>query len=237
MKTESLLAIITVVAVLIMGAAVIAAVLSHGFNSQQHQRYITVSATGTARGTPSMAIMYLTVNGTGNTTQIATANLSLSLARLNSTLDKYISNQSLITTTSYSLGRFYINYTTGQGYQAVEQLSVTVTNANDIGTLIGSVSEVDNVYIDGVNSQLSDSQSNSLIHQALQLAVANATALAQTAAGNGTGVQIQNITINSYQILPLPFAAGASSLPASPIYYTGQSEVRESVSAVFTYGN
>ena len=233
MKPDSLLALIAIVALLIMGIAVIAALLSHGI--QSHQRYIMVSALGSVYGTPSEAVMYLTVNGTGNTTEIATANLSLSLARLNGTLDKYISNQSMMTATSYTLGKFYDNSSKLRGYQAVEQLTVTITNADNVSALIGSVSGISNVYIGGVESQFSAMQSNSLMHDALQLAIANATSLAQTAAGNGK-VVLQNITINSYQILPLvSFGASAAAAVPNPVYFTGRSEVRESVSAVFSY--
>ena len=67
-----------------------------------------MSASGTAKGIPSMAEVSLYINATGNTTSAATANLSAKLVAFNRTVYSYVGgNMSLVKTGYYNVGKTY----------------------------------------------------------------------------------------------------------------------------------
>ncbi|MDE1810787.1 MAG: SIMPL domain-containing protein [Candidatus Micrarchaeota archaeon] len=199
---------------------------------------ILVGASGIAYDTPAEATMYLLVNGTGNSTAAATANVSTTLAAVNKTISGYINgNTTYISTTGYSSYRIY----NSTNYAVYENLAVTVPNITNIGSAISGVSQIPNVYVSSVQPMLSDQQLSVMRADALWRALQNATVQAQVLAGPGSQIKQTNITVNTYSVVPYPayansFAvAGGTSKAAAQTYYGGRSKLVESVSVTFTY--
>lgn len=230
-----------VLAFLIMGAVIVLGVLFPGglaIKTNGGTSVLTISATGTATGYPAQATLYLEVNGSGSTSQVATANLSFALARVNSTLSKYIDqNLSNIQTTSYSLARPY----NSTSYVAQEGLKVTLPNVSNVSPAIGALSGIGSVRVNDASAVLSDRQAAALRAQALSAAMANATAQAHTLLGPNATIAVRNVTVNSYNFYPYP--VGYSALVASassggaqaPSFYSGTQGVTESVTVSFSY--
>ena len=203
----------------------------HGLINQQTS--IVVSASGSAAAAPQHATLLVFVNGTGATTAIATSNLSQTLNTLNSTISPYIGvNASLINTQSYSLWQ-----SRNGTYVATESVSVSLPNILNVSKILGSLSLVKNVYIQGVGTQFSPQQVNSLTQQALKLAMANATNQAATLSPNKT-ITIRNISVSRSFYYPYhPLGLGASSVSAAqnPLFFSGRSSITETVTVVFTH--
>lgn len=200
------------------------------------QGYITVSASGTSYGLPSQALIDITVNGTGPTVHEAVANLSASVTVLNSTLYSFVSgNMSRITTTSYYTVKTYNR----SSYTAVEAIEVTVPDIGAVSALLGNLSAMRNVYVSSVNAQLSSAQVSQLRSQALKQALLNATMQAQDIA-SPMQIRLTNVSISGYVVYPYSLAVGSRSLveqgSTTPTFYPGRGQVRESVTAVFSYG-
>ncbi|MDE1824124.1 MAG: SIMPL domain-containing protein [Candidatus Micrarchaeota archaeon] len=237
MKPETTMTIITVLALLIMGIVLVVAVLyPNGFGAQ-HQNAIYVSAQGFAYGAPQQAVAYLTINGSGATAEIATANVSLTLAKFNASVKKYVNgNMSMVKTVSYSL---YLPHNSTD-YVATEGIQVNIPNIQNASSFIGNMSTLSNLYISQVSAQLSNQQIKNLTSAAIADALQNATAQARSVsrfAGNKT-IMLANVTINSYRIYPYYNYASASSGKygnPSPEFFSGTMQVAESVSAVFSY--
>lgn len=214
---------------------------------------ISVSAEGIANGTPTHALMYVTVFGTGNTSRIAVANLSSTLVAFNRTVAPYINNNfSLVTTQSYSVYRqtpwppirpLYnasipvttVYNSTGNGaYNATELISIELNNIKNVSPLLLALSNIKDIYVSSVSSQLSANETQTLRNEAYAAAMANATAQAQAVAPSGSTLTPMNISIGSYYFYPVAQATGAeSSVP--PIYYSGQQQVSVSVTVQFSY--
>lgn len=234
MKSDFLLFAIGVFAILVMGVVIgLNMLYPNGVSHGQQNARISVSASGIAYGSPQAATLYVLINGSGNTPEIATSNLSLSLSAFNSTVSKYIGgNLSRITTQSYSLQKVY-NTTM---YQASEYVSVSIPNIASISSLLGALSTINNVYINQVSADLSGQQVAAMTNEALKLALQNATAQAQTLAGNST-LTITNIS--TIQSGPYPsyryFSAAANTAGGNPIYFSGRQAVEETVNVQFSY--
>ncbi|MGI0134473.1 MAG: SIMPL domain-containing protein [Candidatus Micrarchaeaceae archaeon] len=226
--------IIVVAALAIIGVAWVGPELS----AQQSGSTISVYSTGASYGLPSQALVYLTVNGTGNTTQLATENLSATLLSLNSTLSKFINdNWTLVSTQSYSVYKIYNK----SGYEATESVYVTLPNINNSSAFLGATSAIPNVYVTGIQSMLSEWQVSMLRTSALQYAMANATSIARTLAGSGMSVTPGNITVSGFNVYPygtnnFNSAAAASTVISNPAFYTGRSKVVEAITVQFRYG-
>lgn len=258
--------LVTIIAVLLLGTVTLLALFTPRTQQQVApltstvSPTITVSATGSAKAQPAQAVVYLSVNGTGSTTQNAVENLSATTSVLNATLYGYVNkNLSNIDTSSYNVEvlcngsvytvqpgaqpaiypyRYGCSLNSTVVYEAVEQLTVTLPNADNASSLVGAVSGINNVYVNEVDAQLSQAQVATLRPLALSDAMANATAQAQATLGSGYNISIVNITVNSYNFYPYPiYAAGAVSSGAAkqPIIYPGTSALTESVSVIFAY--
>jgi len=233
MKSEQLFAIVAIVAIVVAGAVLITTTLPLQGASSNNPNYIWVSASGFASSRPTQAIVLLTVNGSGITTALATTNISVTLNTLNSSLEKYVNNNStLIKTLSYSLDKVYNK----SAYVAVESLRVIIPNIRNVSPLLGEISSVPNVYVSEVAAALSDSQATALRSQALKNALANATAQARALAGNRT-LTLHNISINSYYIYPYSLGASAALLKSdvTPAFFGGENKVVESITTTFSY--
>ncbi len=233
MRTDAFLFVIAVLAVLVVGAVLALSILyPNGVPEARQAGRISISASGIAYASPSMATMYVTINGSGYTPAMATANLSETMDAFNSTVLKYIGgNMSGITTQSYSMRKVY-NRT---AYQAAEFVAVSIPNIGNVSPILGSISAINNVYVDQVEAQLSGSQTGAMINDALSQAVQNATSQAQEIAKNST-LTITNISVYStpkYFYYPLAAAAGAGT--NGQLYFNGRQGVRETVSIEFLY--
>lgn len=204
--------------------------------SPQMQGRISIYATGVAYGIPQQSTVSLTVNGTGQSTQLAAGNLSSTMSELNSTIGRYVNNNwSLVNTQSYNVYKLYNK----SGYVATELVSATLPNIDNSSSFLGALSRIPSVYVTGIQSALSQSQVSVLRSQALQNAVENATAQARTIAGNSTVLTVQNVTVTGgYNIYPYTGAglnSAASALVSNPTFYSGRSKVVESITVEFSY--
>lgn len=202
--------------------------------------YLSVSAEGMAMARPTQATLDINVQGRGQNAYAATANLTTALTRANATLLKYTNgNTSLIQTSYYNLynqSSYY--YTSYNGYVAQESLTVTIPNVNNVSVVLGALSAVNGISINGVTAGFSSSETASLRSSALGNALANATAQAKALLPNKT-LTVSNITVNAYGPIVFPLASGAvsSSSPGavSPAFFTGTQTVTESITVVFSY--
>ncbi len=264
-KESTLWPVITLIAVLLLGAVAVVSIFHSQSSSGSQQQapaggthVITVTAIGYATGQPSEELISISANATGNTTANAVANLSRTTALLNTTIYPFLNgNLSNIQTTAYSVqaicnGTVYeINqYQISQPavfpysqncnstvvYSAEEQFSVTL-NATRADPAVSAVSGISNVYVDYVESQFSNSQIASLKPIALAAAMSNATSQAMATLGQGYNISALNITVDNYgPVFPLvASAASGSSAAPQPIIYQGSSSVTGTVTVVFSY--
>jgi len=209
---------------------VIAVLFPQGIESQG-LKYITVTASGTSYSYPQSAALYVTLNATGSDAAIATSNLSLTLSQFNYTVAKYIGgNSSRISTQSYYLQKVW----NSSKYEAVEEVSISVPQIQNVSPLLGTLSLIQNVYIDQVSSMLTSQQVSQLTQSALGAAMQNATAQAQAVAGANSTIIVKNVTISRSYVYPFPTAAAAGS-SQNPIFFNGREGVEEQVTVLFSY--
>ncbi len=228
------------------------------YSQQQRLSYVTISASGTASAAANEALVYISLNGTGNTTASATANLSRTLQEFNTTILPLINrNLTLIQTTYYGVNRPYqtgcypVPVGTGtaspdyciqsnvigfNGYVATEDITVTLPNSNNVSAAINALSKIPDLTFQSIQATLSDTETATLNRQALSLAIANATAQARILAGNDTQLKIENITVQNQYIYPYLYAVGSSSAGtnSSSTFYPGQLKISKSVTVVFS---
>jgi uncharacterized protein YggE len=235
MKAETLLFMVTVVAILVLGAVVALVTVMPAGAKSASSSYITVTASGMAYASPQNATVYVTMNGSGNDSAIATANLSLALSNFNYTVMKYVGgNSSRITTESYTLYKVYNK----SAYVATESVSVSLPAIQNVSAMLGELSHLKNTYINGVDAKLSAQQVSQLTGSALSSALNNATSQAQVLAGSAA-LTVRNITVSKgYPVYPYgSFASSAAPAPGpSPIFYNGRQGVVEEVTVQYSYG-
>jgi uncharacterized protein YggE len=219
-----------------------------------HQSMITISASGTVTANPTQSSLYLFLNGTGNTSASAVANLSVVTGRLNSTLEPYLNgNSSLIQTQSYNVyptnnctriypgpvypvvyptTTIYCN-STRTFYVASESVTVTIPNIGSTDAAITGLSEIKGIYISEVSAKLSAQQQTNMSQRALTLALSNATAQAQALAG-GKGVSIVNITVQNTYFYPLGVFSAAAVAASNQTFFAGTASVTKNVYVVFS---
>lgn len=230
MRNETLSFLIAAFAILVIASVLALGVLyPNGLGGGRGKSYISVSATGSAYGTPQLATLYVIMNGSGATTAIASSNLSLTLSEFNNSISKYVSgNLSKVTTQSYTLLRY------NQTYVATEMVSVALPDMSNVSPAIGDLSQIKNVYISRVSSRLTGQQEATLRKQALQSAMLNASEQAAALAPNKT-LTILNITAAQPYIYPnVAFASGAAY--QNPLFYTGTETLTQSVYVIYSYG-
>lgn len=238
MKTETYLVIIAVLAIFVMGAVLATAILYPGGvigNPGSQSNYITVTAQGFAYGYPSEAVVYLYLNGSGPNSAIATSNATLTLQRLNFSLNRYINeNTSQIKTLSYQLYKQH----NSSAYEVEEDLQVTIPNIQNVSAVLQNLSSINNMYIQTVSPTLSDSQKTKLRNLALSDALANATTQAKVLAQNMT-VTTHNITVTSFNVF-YPYSLDATASAGgigdkNTLIYSGENQVSETVTVQFSY--
>ena len=200
---------------------------------------VSVSASGNAKGIPSMASVNLLVNATGSSTSAATANLSSELVAFNMTVYSYVGgNMSLVKTQYYSVSKTYSNNSSATPvYEAQEYVTVTLPQIARLNDFLSNITGVSSLQVQGVSAVLSDTQITQLRQQALQGAITNATAQARGIIGNATIVNT-TVSVGSYYAYPYPIYASSNggSVPTKgQLYYNGTSSVYESIQATFYY--
>jgi len=233
MSNDKLLGGIAAVAILAFAAvALVSAVAYSPYLSQRAQTnsssYITVTASGSASAAPTVAQLYIYINGTGSTAQLATENLSYTVTAVNSTLSRYtMGNASDIQTTSYQLYKI----PNSTAYAASESLLATLPLSSS-GAALTDLSSIPDVYIGSIGIQLSQQQQAGLRSAALSIALANASSQAQQVAGPYASLHIKSVTINgAYYFTPGIYTAAV----ASSQIFGGASSVTQSVTVEYSY--
>lgn len=219
------------VVILLAGIIATMVLFPNGFQGSSSQKTIVVRASGSASGYPESGTIYVTLNGTGQTPSIATSNLSLNVAKLNYTLQKY-ANSSSIRTIYYSLSKIR----NSSMYSATEGVEVD-TSASNISSILGSVASISGLSITGATAKLSGSQTDKLIGQALSAAMSNATSQAALLANSS--VTPVNISSYSSYIYPMYAGGAVSSVAFStqpPTFFIGTQTVTEQITVVFKSG-
>jgi uncharacterized protein YggE len=247
------------VVVILALLAFVAVLLNSGIAKQQPGQAattVTVTASGSASSIADAAQIYLFMNGTGNTTQAAVANLSRTMGLVNSTLLKYVNgNLSDISTGYFNVNAcnnypYRISATTTYpptppnrtcGYMASESLLVIIPDANNVTSALESLTSMPNVYVTSVDAKLTNQQIGTLRGQALAYAMSNATGQAKVVSPTGN-VSALNITVNGFYLYPLQYSFGTAGTTApgvaaaelqNSLFYKGTSSVTESVTVVF----
>lgn len=242
--------LVALVAIIVFGIIVATSFMSRGVfnhhyhynnynNSNLNSSQLVITALGVASYNTSQVQLYVTANGTGNTTKAAVQNLSLTLNEFNSTIYNYVNgNLSRITTTGFNVYHIYNK----SSFEAIEYLSILLPQLSSTSSVISSLSNITNIYITGANPILSPNQTTQLRSEALSNALANATSQAHALIGNKT-IYSTNITIDDYYIYPLNYGAGQSSYDngytttVNPQFYGGTQQVVERITVTFYYGN
>ena len=193
---------------------------------------ITVSATGSASTVPSQGQISLWVNGSGATTQAATANLSSTMQLINASVQPYINgNTSMISTQSYNVYKAYNK----SSYVATESIAITVPNAANLGAALSALSAIPNTYVTSAQATLSSSQMTALRNTALASALANASSQASVLS-MGAPLTAWNITETSYYSYPFPVFSTAAATPSNPTIFGGRQSVTASLRVVYYRG-
>ncbi len=246
MSNEILIYAIVILAIIVFGALIVSSSFSNGMwggrsPKATNNSIITISASGTVTNTSSQAVLYVTMNGTGLTNQLAVHNISATLSAFNSTILKYVNgNLSMISTSYFNVYKLY----NASGYVATESDMVTIPNINNVSGVISALSNIPYVYVSSASPQLSSAQVSAMRISALSLALSNATSQARALIGPNDTIYATNISVNNYYVYPFPYAAGGVASPGTlnsnvnitPQFYGGTNRVVESVTVVFTYG-
>lgn len=234
--------VLSVIAIISVAVVVCISCTNQGIlNNGSTTHTISVYASGTVSGKPAQSTLYVMINGTGNTTEIAVSNLSNSLVAFNESVSKYINyNSSYITTQNYRVYQPYVrNNTTNITYTAAEYLMVTIPNLENLSYVLGAFSMIPNVYVNSAQVEFSDSQKQALTAQAYAKAMSNATAQAQAIAG-ARDIYMINVTaqhgyLNPYPITTATITSYYKEAPSNPLYYANTSNLTASVNVVFGY--
>ncbi len=252
MKIEQLSMIILsiVVVISVLSIAIVSLSYNAHSRSQTQMSSIAVSGTGYASYTPEYVVVYMYVNGSGSNSMMAYKNVSNILNEVNASAKPYLaSNQSGIKTLSYSTYRFHVyNYTRNSTtktygysnstiYVASESISALVQSSNINGFM--SAMSNNNLSITGMSPYTTAIEYSSLVANALNAAMINATIQARILSGNNT-LYISNISSYRQYVYPLYYSSASNiysqkygygtSVISLPNYTIG-----ESVSMVFRY--
>ena len=253
MKIEQLSMIILSIVVIISVLSITIVSLSYSSHNrtQTQMSSIDVSGTGYASYTPEYITVYLYVNGSGNNSTMAYKNVSNILSEVNASAKPYLaSNQSGIKTLSYSIYRFHVynythnnitktyRYSNSTIYVASESISALV-QSSDINDFMSTMSNNNYLSVTGMAPYTTAAEYSSLVANALNAAMINATIQARILSGNNT-LYISNISSYRQYIYPL-YASYASNIYSQKYGY-GTSlislpnyTIGESVSIVFRY--
>ncbi len=230
MRSDHIVYLIAVLAILIMGSVLILPILYPSGILPSNQATLMVSASGSSSLAPQAGTVTLYINATGITAALATSNLGTTLAQVNNTLIQY-TNASSINTQSYSLWKAY----NSSLYRASEYVSVNLNSASSITPLLQALAVYNNVFVSGASAQLSTAQRIAATNTALQLAMQNATAQAKALTNNAT-LKVTGVTVSSGIFYPVGINNYASAaVSASPLFFSGKQSLTETVQVTFAY--
>lgn len=188
-------------------------------------RTVTVSGTATITAKPDEAVISLGVQTQANTAQAALADNATKMTALIAALtDKGIAKDDIATSYVSIYPTYGNNGMDITGYQAVNQVDVTVRDISKVGEVIDEAVKAGANLSNGITFKLSDE--NQGVNQALADAVANARSKAETLAGAGDAQlgQVVSIQEGSAGYTPPIYygrdmaasSAGAASTPIQP---------------------
>jgi uncharacterized protein len=170
-------------------------------------RTVTVSGTATISAKPDEAVISLGVQTQANTAQSALADNATKMTALIAALtDKGIAKDDIATSYVSIYPTYGNNGMDITGYQAVNQVDVTVRDISKVGGVIDDAVKAGANLSNGITFKLSDE--NQGVSQALGDAVANARSKAETLAGAGDAQLGQVVSIQE-----------GSGVYTPPIYY------------------
>jgi hypothetical protein len=187
-------------------------------------RTVTVNGTATIKAKPDEAVISLGVQTQANTAQSALADNATKMTALIAALtDKGIAKDDIATSYVSIYPTYGNNGMDITGYQAVNQVDVTVRDISKVGEVIDDSVKAGANLSNGITFQLSDQ--NQGVDQALADAVANARSKAETLAGAGDAQlgQVVSIQEGSGYTPPIYYgrdmaasSAGAAATPIQP---------------------
>lgn len=202
------------------------------------QRSVTVSGTATIKASPDEAVISLGVQTQANTAEGALSQNAERMTAVFAALNDQGISKNDIATTSVSL---YPTY--GQsgmeitGYQAANQIDVTVHDMTKVGTIIDAAVGAGANLSNGITFKLSDASHG--VDQALAAAVADARSKAEALATAGGAQLGQVMTIQETSASSTPpifydrgMASGAATVPTPVSPPTLETQV--SVTVVWT---
>ncbi len=171
------------------------------------QRTVTVSGSATISSAPDEAVVGLGVQTQANTAQGALSqNAEKMMKVLQAVADQGVSKDDIATTSVSLYPTYGQNGMDITGYQASNQVDVTLHDMNKVGPVIDAAVGAGANFTNGVTFRLSDQ--NQGVNQALTAAVADARSKAETLAAAGDAQLGQVVTIQE------------TSVPTGPpIYY------------------
>jgi uncharacterized protein YggE len=186
-------------------------------------RTVTVNGTATIKAKPDEAVISLGVQTQANTAQSALADNATKMNALIAALtDMGIAKDDIATSYVSIYPTYGNNGVDITGYQAVNQVDVTVRDISKVGQVIDDSVKAGANLSNGITFQLSDE--NQGVSQALEDAVANARSKAETlaAAGDADLGQVVSIQEGSGGYMPPVYygrdmAGGAMAEAATPI--------------------
>ena len=246
MENNYLAYAVAMVAIIVFGVLIVTSFMSSGMNNYYNQNttnLLAITASGSASYNSSQVQLYVTINGTGNTSRAAVQNISLTLNKFNSTIYNYVEgNLSRISTNNFNVYHIYNK----SSFEAQEYLTILIPKLGNVSNAIAALSNITNVYVTGATPMLSDSQTSQLRSIALANALQNATAQAHALLGNKT-IYTTDITVNNYYVYPMYYSGMGSSVNGYPTnkagnstvmppnFYGGTNKVTESITVDFYY--
>lgn len=202
---------------------------------------ITVNEQGyTARLVPK-GIIFIRVNASGTTPQLAASALGSSLSRLNATISQFINrNLSLVSTSNYKI-KFALT-STGPSFYALESLAVTIPNAANMSSAIAAISNAKNSFVTGIGTGYTSPQA-SIVQNEITNIIANSTQIAGYLSLQGRQVYLTGVTILPYLIGPLQpevylnSTTRPSGISTKSVIYNQSVFLNSTVSATFEYSS
>lgn len=157
-------------------------------------RTVTVSGTATIKAKPDEAVVSLGVQTEANTAQAALAdNATKMTALIAALMDRGVAKDDIATSYVSIYPTYGNNGMDITGYQAVNQIDVTIRDISKVGEVIDDAVKAGANLSNGITFKLSDE--NQGVNQALADAVANARSKAETLAGAGDAQLGQVVSI------------------------------------------
>ncbi len=214
-------------------------------NGKYEKNTLSITGQGKVTANPDKASISIAVDSRSDTAEGAVKDNSEKTNKVMEVIKAGLGEKDKISTAGYTLSPVYeYNNETKKsefkGYTASNQIIVETHNLNDLGKLIDSVAQAGSNRIDSLS--FDTTEKDAYRKRALELAVKDAKATAETVAG-AAGVKIVKIlSIRPTSEIPMPVyrdyairgkAAYAEAAPPPPPIEPGELTVNASVTMVF----